>query len=710
EPVTVPKGSTRADVARALKDAGVLSSRQKMFGLSEKAQEVMFSRSAMKSTEANIARGRESLAKALNEKTTVHRAMFRNGLGWVDFVWGSEGRVKPSGKTQGAMGIAHILEARQRKDGLSEKEAIQSLSKVVESIALGQEVARLSYDNSVAVRVENAGYRVSLTQNPGSNAWVVTAFEVSQAHGRSGFDTRPSTQPISTLSREGLGADSMATGDTSSSLKGATHRDSTKRGSPTGADSTNSVAPIYAGSNADDKGKWSGDGTTLNTASADANPDILYSKSAKPVTNPTAVKMRRDMVQRTVDALAKGWAKAPNVTVVDSMQDERVPEAVRKADEAQRSQGAMGEPEGFWYRGQVYLVASALPTSADAARVLYHEVLGHHGLRGHFGKDLDRVLDQVIKLRRKDVQAKAQEYGLDMGNPEHAGYAAEEVLAELAQSRPDLGFVQRAIAAIRNFLRTHVPGFKVLELTDADIVQGYLLPARGWVERGADAGSTVDDPMLSRSGGTDSEAQRQFKETERAYGGKAAYERAKAAGKTKLTYGQWVQVRTPNFKAWFGDWEVQSSNSVVNQQIEQWASGELPANVILNIGHPSSVLTQHGVPNMPITLRQAILRKAVKDKHGVAAAQLKDIAQAVQAPTAIFDDPDNPGTRIAVTEIGIPMATSLLRYGSTQNVMGWRSMTSVASTLSATAVFCAGWKMACCWGWTKKRAATGLRT
>lgn len=319
-------------------------------------------------------------------------------------------------------------------------------------------------------------------------------------------------------------------------------------------------------------------GTTMNTASndakgdttrldggtaasvpaqgADANPDILYSQSAKPVTNPTAVKMRRAMVQRTVDALAKGWAKAPNVTVVDSMQDERVPEAVRKADEVQRSQGAMGEPEGFWYRGQVYLVASALPTSADAARVLYHEVLGHHGLRGHFGKDLDRVLDQVIKLRRKDVQAKAQEYGLDMGNPVHAGHAAEEVLAELAQTRPDLGFVQRAIAAIRNFLRAHVPGFKTLELTDADIVQGYLLPARGWVERGADAGSAADGPMLSRSGNADTEAQRQFKETERAYGGKAAYERAKAAGKTKLTYGQWVQVRTPNFKVWFGDWEA----------------------------------------------------------------------------------------------------------------------------------------------------------
>lgn len=223
---------------------------------------------------------------------------------------------------------------------------------------------------------------------------------------------------------------------------------------------------------------------TGNNGSFDGtNPDIRYSLNAKAVTNPTAIQLRRAMVQRTVDQLAGEWRKRPSITVVDSMEDTRVPEAVREADTAQRSQGAAGEPEGFWYQGQVYLVASALPTSADAARVLYHEVLGHHGLRGNFGEELDSVLDQVAKLRPKDVAAKATEYGLDMSNLEHVGYAAEEVLAELAQSRPDLGLVQRAIAAIRNFLRSHVPGMKSLELTDADIVQGYLLPARGWVER-----------------------------------------------------------------------------------------------------------------------------------------------------------------------------------------------------------------------------------
>lgn len=65
------------------------------------------------------------------------------------------------------------------------------------------------------------------------------------------------------------------------------------------------------------------------------------------------------------------------------------------------------------------------------------------------------------------------------------------------------------------------------------------------------------------------DSEQQFRDTERAYGGREAYERAKAAGKTKLNYRQWVQVRTPNFKAFFGDWEsvrartdLQQMNSV----------------------------------------------------------------------------------------------------------------------------------------------------
>ena len=57
------------------------------------------------------------------------------------------------------------------------------------------------------------------------------------------------------------------------------------------------------------------------------------------------------------------------------------------------------------------------------------------------------------------------------------------------------------------------------------------------------------------------EEQRQFNETAMQYGGKTAYNQAKADGKTELTYRQWVQVRTPAFKAWFGDWENDAANA-----------------------------------------------------------------------------------------------------------------------------------------------------
>ncbi|MFC0793073.1 LPD38 domain-containing protein [Pasteurella multocida] len=57
-----------------------------------------------------------------------------------------------------------------------------------------------------------------------------------------------------------------------------------------------------------------------------------------------------------------------------------------------------------------------------------------------------------------------------------------------------------------------------------------------------------------------------FYETEKALGGYEAYQQAVKDGKTELSYRQWVQVRTPEFKAWFGDWESNPENAskVVN--------------------------------------------------------------------------------------------------------------------------------------------------
>ena len=57
------------------------------------------------------------------------------------------------------------------------------------------------------------------------------------------------------------------------------------------------------------------------------------------------------------------------------------------------------------------------------------------------------------------------------------------------------------------------------------------------------------------------DTQQEFAATAQQYGGEAAYEQAKAAGQTELDYRQWVQVRTPSFKAWFGDWQNDPKNA-----------------------------------------------------------------------------------------------------------------------------------------------------
>lgn len=54
-------------------------------------------------------------------------------------------------------------------------------------------------------------------------------------------------------------------------------------------------------------------------------------------------------------------------------------------------------------------------------------------------------------MRKKDVDAKIREYGLRGVNSLDRRAAAEEVLAEMAQNTPTIGFVQRRIAAIRNW-------------------------------------------------------------------------------------------------------------------------------------------------------------------------------------------------------------------------------------------------------------------
>lgn len=164
-----------------------------------------------------------------------------------------------------------------------------------------------------------------------------------------------------------------------------------------------------------------------------------------------------------------------------------------------------------------------------------------YGLRGTFGDGLAPILRQIASLRRNEIVVKAFEYGLVPKNLNPRAtmqevwaamsdaqrmQAAEEVLAVMAQTKPEMGYVKRAIAAIRAWLRKNVPGFQDMKLTDNDIIGQFILPARRFVEQG---------PAAARAGRSGSGAL--------------------PALTFSMSKGQ-NQTDTEAFKRWFGDWQA----------------------------------------------------------------------------------------------------------------------------------------------------------
>lgn len=214
---------------------------------------------------------------------------------------------------------------------------------------------------------------------------------------------------------------------------------------------------------------------------------------------PTTTRSKKiEDTYRLASGILSHYKNEPKLEIVETLDDPSVPQEVRDEDRKQREGGATDPVRGFLWGNTVFLVNSELKTTKDVAEVLFHETLGHYGLRGVFGKSLDGILEQIIEARKAEVLAKATAYGKKAANHADMLVAAEEVLAEMAQTRPDLGFVQRAIAAIKTWLRKNVPGFADMNLTDDEIIRDFILPARAFVQQGEATGKAMAKVAFSR--------------------------------------------------------------------------------------------------------------------------------------------------------------------------------------------------------------------
>ena len=308
-------------------------------------------------------------------------------------------------------------------------------------------------------------------------------------------------------------------------------------------------------------------------------------------------------VQSIVDKITGAWKNPPKVKVLSTFAD--APAPILRQDEEAKAKGAKGVPEAFLYQNTVYVVAEALPSTGSVVRALFHESLGHFGLRGAFGPQMRAVLQDVVRSQPDAVKAKAREYGLDWKNEDMRLEAAEEILAQMAQDKPHAGLVKRAIAAIRQFLREL--GFD-LKLSNDDLIVNFILPARRHVEMGA---------------GTPGDGQ----------------------------------------AAMFARGSVFSDATAFAASIDRFIAKKGPAFPVRVTSTPD-ILTKLGLVDRDIYITPRVLQKVLHDKHALPANIVKSIPRELHDPVAVFDSATEPGSLVVLTgqiHQGRPVVVAVIR-------------------------------------------------
>lgn len=133
------------------------------------------------SIEDNIARGRAAMRVVLKTHQDFEHAMYRQDIGWIDFIWGDQGVVRSNGKTKGGRGIVHILEARQRKNAMTAIESYSFMYRIVTTIARAKnnETSIIDQNGERRLTILHDGLKIILIKEKLKNAWLLSGFENS---------------------------------------------------------------------------------------------------------------------------------------------------------------------------------------------------------------------------------------------------------------------------------------------------------------------------------------------------------------------------------------------------------------------------------------------------------------------------------------------------------------------------------------------------
>ncbi|QOW45549.1 MULTISPECIES: PLxRFG domain-containing protein [Acinetobacter] len=202
--------------------------------------------------------------------------------------------------------------------------------------------------------------------------------------------------------------------------------------------------------------------------------------------------------------------------------------------------------EGFYYNGKAVLVASNL-TAESTVPTFLHELGGHAGFQNMMNqKQYNELMNQFNKL-------------VEQGNPVAL---TAKMLAEREQGseRQQLEYLPYLLTLSSTMQQRNVIQRNALQ----KLINNIVSYVKAWVfdNFGINLNLNPDDMLaLSERMIGQIKHQSSLDLIRQKYHGTNQWMTAPNGAKTHLSEQQWLQVRTPEFKKWFGDWENDAANA-----------------------------------------------------------------------------------------------------------------------------------------------------
>lgn len=309
--------------------------------------------------------------------------------------------------------------------------------------------------------------------------------------------------------------------------------------------------------------------------------------------------MERERMARHVDELAEKL-HLNNIEVVT---------------DASTLTGKRKKAKGFYNRhtGKITIVVENHRDIEDIEQTVLHEAVAHYGLRQLFGTHFDDFLDNVFNYAeegiRREIVNLAKKHSWDFRT------ATEEYLAGLAERTNfkramESGWWQTIKRVFLNMLHSiGLKGYQGETLTDNEL--RYIL----WRSY-----ENLAEPGRYRS---------------------IMGEAADITKQMELGVGNYAKPSTSGGTMVAEDIDgLKRDNSTFNAQLTKYQAGDMTSNEFLNVGNPRGVMKLF-LPDLPIIMRQRVIRKGIEKKHNVAIEGLYDMPKHLSAPIFVFQRDEN---------------------------------------------------------------------